>query len=97
MKGRNDPTTFLPISQGLGRNKSVTLGDRNCLTPRQKIIYKKVELGRLIDKNTVKEELDAGTELDRMDDNNGEENPYRDLVVNNADNVEMSHAPMEQW
>ena len=32
-----------------------------------------------------------------MDDNNREENPYRDLVVNNADRVEMSHSPMEQW
>ena len=60
-------------------------------------IYKKVELGSLINKNTVKEELDADTELDRMDNNNGEENPYRDLVVNNADRVEMSHSPMEQW
>ena len=51
----------------------------------------------MINKNTVKEEIDADTELDRMDDNNGEENPYRDLVVNNADRVEMSHSPMEQW
>ena len=24
-------------------------------------------------------------------------NPYRDLVVNNAERVEMSHSPMEQW
>ena len=32
-----------------------------------------------------------------MDDNNGEENPYRDLVVNNADRAEMSHSPVEQW
>ena len=45
----------------------------------------------------MKEELDADAELDRMDDNNGDENPYRDLVVNNADRVEMSHSPMEQW
>ena len=68
------------------------------MTPRQtNFIYKKVELGSLINKNTAKEELDADTELDRMDDNNGEENPYRDLVVNNADRVEMSHSPMEQW
>ena len=45
----------------------------------------------------MKEELDADTELDRMDDNNGDENPYRDLVVNNVDRVEMSHSPIEQW
>ena len=24
-------------------------------------------------------------------------NPYRDLVVNNMDRIEMSHSPMEQW
>ena len=45
----------------------------------------------------MKEELDADAELDRMDDNNGDENPYRDLVVNNAGRVEMSHSPIEQW
>ena len=32
-----------------------------------------------------------------MDDNNGDENPYRNLVVNNVDRVEMSHSPIEQW
>ena len=51
--------------------------------PRQtNFICKKVELGSLINKNTMKEELYADAELDRMDDNNGDENPYRDLVVN---------------
>ena len=38
-------------------------------------VYKKVELGSLINKNTMKEELDADVELDRMDDNNGDEKP----------------------
>ena len=66
--------------------------------PRQtNFIYKKVDLGGLINKNTMKEELDADTELDRMDDNNRDENPYRDLMVNNADRVEMSHSPIKQW
>ena len=27
----------------------------------------------------------------------GDENPCRDLVVNNVDRVEMSHSPIEQW
>ena len=26
-----------------------------------------------------------------------DENPYRDLVVHNADRIEMAHSPMEQW
>ena len=67
------------------------------MTPRQtNFIYKKVELGSLINKNTV-EELDAEAELYRMDNNNGDENPCRDLVVNNIDRVEMPYSPMEQW
>ena len=45
----------------------------------------------------MKEELDTDVEIDRMDDNNGDKNPYRDLIVNNADSIEMSHSQMEQW
>ena len=51
----------------------------------------------MINKNTMKEELDADEELDRMDDNNGDKNPYRDLVVNNVDRVEIMHSPIKQW
>ena len=32
-----------------------------------------------------------------MDNNNGDKNPHRDLIVNNIDRVEMSHSQMEQW
>ena len=61
---------FLPNSQNLGRNDRIDYGPRDCLTPQQTdFIYKKVELGSLINKNTIKEELDADIELDRMDDN----------------------------
>ena len=45
----------------------------------------------------MKEGLGADVELDRMDNNNGDENPYRDLTVNNTERVEMSHSSMEQW
>ena len=58
---------------------------RDCLTPQQtNFEYKKVELGSLINKNTIKEELDTEIELDRMDDNSGDESPYKELIVNNA-------------
>ena len=60
-------------------------------------IYKKVELGSLINKNTIKEELDADAELDRMDDNSGDENPYKELVINNACKVGNALTQMEQW
>ena len=62
MKGRNGPAIFVPISQGLGGSKSSIPRYRDCLMPRQtNFIYKKVELGSLINKNTMKEELDADT------------------------------------
>ena len=71
--------------------------DKNCLTSRQAdYIYKKVELGSLINKNTMKEEIDPDVELDRMDDNSGDKNPYRELIVNNAGKVESMLSQMEQ-
>ena len=45
----------------------------------------------------MKKELDTDVELDRMDNNNGDETPYRYLIVNNADRVEMSQSQIEQW
>ena len=60
-------------------------------------IYKKVELGSLINKSTIKEELVADVELHRVDDNNRDENPYKELIVNNTNRIETSHSQMEQW
>ena len=60
-------------------------------------IYKKVELGSLINKETIREELDPEVELDKIDDNRGDENPYRELIVNNACKIENTLSQMEQW
>ena len=63
--------------------------NRDCLTPQQMdFIYKKVELGGFVNKSTIKEELDTDIELDKMDDNSGDENPYKELIVNNACKIE---------
>ena len=32
-----------------------------------------------------------------MDDNSGDENPYRELIVNNAGRIENTLSQMEQW
>ena len=60
---------FLPFNQKLGRsnkeegntrNKS---RDKNCLTHKQtEYIYKKVELGSLINNDIIKEEIDSDAE-----------------------------------
>ena len=62
-----------------------------------KYVYKKVEVGSLINKETIKEETDLDMEFDRVDDSNGDENQYIELIVNNAIKVENALSQMEQW
>ena len=45
----------------------------------------------------MKEEVDPDVELDKMDDNSGNENPYRELIVNNASKVESTLSQMGWW
>ena len=60
-------------------------------------IYRKVESGNLINKNMMRQEIDQDIELDKMDDTSGDENMYRDLIVNNAGKTETTSSQMEQW
>ena len=94
----------MPFSQKLGGNSKKVELDRNdslgkdCLSSKQtEYIHKKVELGNLINKNTMKEEIDPDIKLDRMDNNSRDENPYRELIVNNAGKIENTLSQMEQW
>ena len=93
----------MPLGSNLGGNnkkKEVNKNDsidKDYLTSKQAdYIYRKVELGSLINKNTMKEEIDPDVELDKMDDNNGDGNPYRELIVNNASKIENTLSQMEQ-
>ena len=45
----------------------------------------------------IKEELDADIELERMDDNSRDENPYKELILNNASKVDSTLTQIEQW
>ena len=53
------------------------------------------ELGSVINKNTRKKEIDPDIELDKMEDNSSDENPYRELIVNNVGKVESILSQME--
>ena len=66
-------------------------------TKKDKICIQKVELGSLINKQTIKEEIDLDVELDRIDDDNGDENPYKELIGNNAIKIKSALSQMEQW
>ena len=45
----------------------------------------------------VQQEIEQKMQLNKIDDNNGEINPYRELVVNTAERTEPLMTQMEQW
>ena len=47
--------------------------------------------------DAVKHEIEQEKQLSQMDDDSGEVNPYRELVVNNAEKIEVQKTQMEQW
>ena len=99
MNGRDDAAAFLPLdfkTGGQNKDSHPTVGQY--LTRDQaRYIYKKVETGESINTDTVQQEIDQETQLSKLDDDNGEENPYRELLVNNAERIEMQKTQMEQW
>ena len=72
--------------------------DMGYLTTKQaNYVYRKVESQNLINKNTMRQEIDRDIELDQMDDTNSDENPYMELIVNNVAKIETILSQMEQW
>ena len=99
MNGRDGTTTFLPLDSrigGQGRCNHPTAGQ--FLTREQtRYIYKKIETGEIINTDTIEQEIEQERQLDRMDDTSGETNPYKKLIVNNAEKIEPLMTQMEQW
>ena len=99
MNGWNDTAAFLPLDCKIGgqsRDSHPTVGQY--LTRDQaRYVYKKVETGGIINTDMVQQEIEQEKQLSRMDDDSDEVNPYRELVVNNAEKVEMPKTQMEQW
>ena len=99
MNSRDDATTFLPLDFRIGgqsRDSYPTVGQY--LTRDQaKYVYKKVEAEETINTDTIQQEIEQEKQLNRMYDRNGEINPYRELIVNNAKKTEPPMTQMEQW
>ena len=51
----------------------------------------------MININTLKLEIEQEWELSNLDDTNGDINPYRELIVSNAEKNETVLSQMEQW
>ena len=99
MNGRDDTTTFLPLDFRIGgqsRNSCPTVG-QYLIRDQTRYIYKKVETGEMINKDTIQQEIEQEKQLNRIDDKNGEINPYRELIVNSTERTEPLMMQMEQW
>ena len=58
-------------------------------------VYKKTELSEVINTETLQQELEHKRQLNRIGDTNRETNPYKELIVNNAEKREPLLAQME--
>ena len=47
----------------------------------------------LVNVETIKQEI----EWDRLDNDNGEENPYQSMIINYFDRINVNTLQMEQW
>ena len=47
--------------------------------------------------DTIQQEIEQENQLSRIDDTNGEINPYRELIVNNTERIDPLMTNMEQW
>ena len=98
MNGRDNTTTFLPVDSSIGgqNEKSLTVGQY--LTRDQtRYIYKKVEMEEVINTDIIQQEIEQEKQLSKIDDMNGEINPYRELIVNNTERTEPLMTQVEQW
>ena len=95
MNGKDAAAAFLPLDSridGQSRDSHPTVGQY--LTRDQaRHTYKKVETGRIINVDTVKHEIEQEKQLNRMDNASGEVNPYRELVVNKVEKIEIAKNP----
>ena len=99
MNSRDGTTTFLPLDSkidGQGGCNQPTVGQ--FLTREQtRYIYKKREMREIINTDTIEQEMEQERQLDKKDDTSVETNPYKELIVNNAEKIEPLMAQMEQW
>ena len=79
MSGRDGTTTFLPLDSKIGGqtrgNDPHTMG-QYLTREKARYIYKKTETGQTLNVDTMKLEIKQEKQLDQMDDDNGEVNPY---------------------
>ena len=51
----------------------------------------------MLNTDAIEQEMEYEKQLSRINDTNGETNPYQELIVNNAEKIEPLMTQMEQW
>ena len=85
----------MPLSIKIsGQARYIKYREAVCLTEdRTKYIYKKVETENIVCVNTIKQEIETDR-LEKMDNTNGEINPYHEIITNKVEKDDMSN---QQW
>ena len=66
-------------------------------TEQANFVYKKTESDEIINTEMLQQELEHGSQSNRIDHTRGETNPYKELIVNNAEKIEPLLAQMKRW
>ena len=67
------------------------------MTEQAKHVNKKTESGGKINADILHQETEQERQLNRIDDTSKETNPYKELIVNNAEKIEPLLTQMKQW
>ena len=91
MNGRNGTTAFLPLDSKKGGQVSHNRPNVGQFLTREQAsyIYKKVEMGEMINVKTIHQEIEQEEQFSKLDDTSGETHLYQELIVNNAEKVEL--------
>ena len=60
-------------------------------------MFTKRQSGEVINTNTLQQEIEHERQLNKIDGMSGDTNPYKELIVNNAEKIEPLLTQMEQW
>ena len=98
MKGKNGPTTFLPNNCKIGGTfqNIKNYDDRYLIEDQPKFVYKKVNAGREISTETIKQEMEQEKSI-QTDINDSCDNTYQKVILNNIDKKEKVSTQIEDW
>ena len=90
--------TFLPLDSKIGWkiNHSQPRVGQFLTREQASYVYRKVEMGEMINISTIQQEMEQEEQLNKIDDTSRETNPYWELIFNNAEKLEPLMTQMEQ-